>query len=170
MDGAFAGRARAGIAAGVVLAALACLTVASPSPAGNTQRCDHRKATIVGTSAGDKIYGTNGTDVIVSLGGRDEVHGLGGDDLICSGAGRDDVIGGSGDDYLSGGSGDDGLFGGSGDDVEFGGDGNDALSGGSGEDYLGGDTLLPFPHDTCDGGDGTNDTALGDCEARPNVP
>jgi Ca2+-binding RTX toxin-like protein len=156
--------------AGLAAAVLVSLVGAATSSGGSTPRCEHRKATIVGTSDGDTIYGTNGTDVIVAKGGRDNVYGAGGDDYICGGGGRDILVGGSGDDFLSGEKGGDALFGGSGDDVEFGGDDSDSLSGGSGEDYLGGDTLLPYRNDVCDGGDGSNDTALGDCETKKNVP
>ena len=146
-------RARMGIAATCVVAVgIVSLMVVASSPGVGGPTCHDRKATIVGTSGNDVIAGTNGSDVIVSRGGNDQVDGRGGDDYICGNSGRDILLGGSGDDNL------------------FGEAGTDQLHGGSGEDYMVGDGTLPYRNDSCDGGDGTNDTALGDCESKPNVP
>jgi Ca2+-binding RTX toxin-like protein len=164
-------RARVGIAATsvVALGLVSLMVVASSSGVGGPT-CHDRKATIVGTSGNDVIEGTNGSDVIVARAGNDQVDGRGGDDYICGNAGRDILLGGSGDDNIYAGNGDDAIFAGSGDDNLFGESGSDQLHGGSGEDYMVGDLLLPYRGDSCDGGDGTNDTALGDCESKPNVP
>jgi hypothetical protein len=156
-----------GIVLGVVLSGL--LVVGSSADAGSRTCLDDRKATIVGTSGDDVIYGTNGTDVIVGGRGADQIHGLGGDDFICGEGGRDILTGGSGDDELSGGGVGDAMFGGSGDDFLNGGDKADQLRGGSGDDELQGDALRNDPNDTCDGGDGI-DTARLDCESMSNVP
>jgi Ca2+-binding RTX toxin-like protein len=162
---------RAGIAMTVAVAATLALLVAATGTFGAGDRtCNDRKAKIVGTSGNDTIQGTNGTDVIVGGRGNDLIRGLGGDDVICGGPGRDDIIAGSGDDELSGGAGDDALFGGSGDDFLAGGNGGDSLSGGSGQDELVPDDVLPGKKDSCDGGDGSNDTARGGCESTTNVP
>ena len=164
-------RARVGIAATsvVALGLVSLMVVASSSGVGGPT-CHDRKATIVGTNGNDVIEGTNGSDVIVARAGNDQVDGRGGDDYICGNAGRDILLGGSGDDNIYAGNGDDAIFAGSGDDNLFGESGSDQLHGGSGEDYMVGDVLLPYRGDSCDGGDGTNDTALGDCESKPNVP
>jgi Ca2+-binding RTX toxin-like protein len=156
--------------AGVVLAlVLSSLLVVGSSPGAGSRMCLDRKATIVGTSAGDNIYGTNGSDVIVGGKGRDQIHGLGGDDFICGEGDRDILTGGSGDDELSGDQGGDAIFGGSGDDFLTGGDQSDQLHGGSGDDDMQGDFVLSYRKDSCDGGDGI-DTARSDCDSTSNVP
>jgi len=103
-----------------------------PTPATRTwtiatPQCFGRYATIVGTSASERIDGTAGADVIVARGGQDVVYALGGDDRICGGDGGDSLIGGTGTDRLAGGSGNDSLSGGWGTDSLFGNAGNDAL-------------------------------------------
>jgi uncharacterized delta-60 repeat protein len=99
-------------------------------------RCAGRRATIVGTAAGDRLRGTRRRDVIVSLGGRDSIRSLGGDDIVCAGSGNDTVFGGRGNDRLGGGSGNDRLFGESGRDRLLGESGRDRLRGGPGRDRL----------------------------------
>jgi Ca2+-binding RTX toxin-like protein len=163
-------RARVVVVTGILLAViLSGLLVVGPSAGAGSRTCLDRKATIVGKSGNDVIYGTNGSDVIVGGRGADQIHGLGGDDFICGEGGRDILTGGSGDDELSGGGGGDAIFGGSGDDFLNGGDQADQLGGGSGDDGMQGDALLNSPNDACDGGDGI-DTARSDCESASNVP
>jgi Ca2+-binding RTX toxin-like protein len=79
--------------------------------------CGGKTATIVGTSAADRLVGTKHADVIAGLGGGDTVTGLGKGDVICGGAGRDHLSGGAGADHLYGGRGRDTLRGGPGRDV-----------------------------------------------------
>jgi Ca2+-binding RTX toxin-like protein len=163
-------RARAILVTGIVLAIiLSSLLVVGSSAGAGSRMCLNRKATIVGTSGNDVIYGTNGSDVIVGGRGTDQIHGLGGDDFICGEGGRDILTGGSGDDELSGGGSGDAIFSGSGDDYLIGGDGADQLHGGSGDDYMQDGALVASRNDTCDGGDGI-DTALSDCDSVSNVP
>ena len=162
--------ARVVLVTGIVLATiLSGLLVVGSSAGAGARMCLERKATIVGTSGTDVIYGTNGSDVIVGGRGGDQVHGLGGDDFICGEGSRDILTGGSGDDELSGGGGADPIFGGSGDDFLNGGDQPDQLHGGSGDDDMQGDSVLGYPNDRCDGGDGI-DTARSDCDSVSNVP
>jgi len=119
------------------------------------QRCQGKRATIVGTARSDRLKGTRKADVIVSLGGNDRIAAGAGNDLICAGRGNDTVdgssgkdraYGDSGNDRLSGGTGNDRVIGLSGKDTLRGGTGNDLLDGGSGNDRLSGqsgrDTLL----------------------------
>jgi Ca2+-binding RTX toxin-like protein len=158
-----------GIGGVLVMAVLASALVAGSAAGSGSRTCLGRKATIVGTSGSDNIYGTNGSDVIVGGKGNDQIHGLGGDDFLCGEGGRDILTGGSGDDELLGGGGPDALFGGSGDDFLNGGDRADELVGGSGDDDLQGDSLLNYGGDSCDGGDGL-DSARADCEHLTNIP
>jgi Tol biopolymer transport system component len=58
--------------------------------------CGGRRATIVGSDAGEKLKGTKRADVIVGNGGNDRIKGLGGNDRLCGGAGRDRIAGGKG--------------------------------------------------------------------------
>ena len=87
--------------------------------------CGGRRATIIGTQAGENIAGTGGPDVIVALGGKDTVSGGGGRDRICGGNGKDKLFGGPGNDKLFGQLGRDTLVGGKGKDKLVGGRGND---------------------------------------------
>jgi uncharacterized delta-60 repeat protein len=79
--------------------------------------CHGRKATIVGTKAGDTLVGTKHADVIAGLGGDDAITGLGKGDVICGGPGADHLTGGAGPDHLIGGPGRDSLKGGPGIDI-----------------------------------------------------
>ena len=155
--------------AGVLAVILSSLLVVGSSAGTGSRQCLGRKATILGTSGNDVIYGTDGSDVIVGGKGRDEIHGLGGDDFICGEGGRDILTGGSGDDELSGGQGGDAIFAGSGDDFLTGGDQSDQLHGGSGDDDMQGDLVINYRNDSCDGGDGI-DTARSDCDSVSNIP
>ena len=78
---------------------------AAPQTGGDEEprRCSGKKATIVGTSKGDKIKGTNGPDVIAAGAGADTVTGRGGKDTICGEGGKDRLFGGPGKDQLVGG-------------------------------------------------------------------
>jgi uncharacterized delta-60 repeat protein len=68
---------------------------------GNSSaRCQGKIATIVGTTADDRLVGTPRRDVIVGLGGADVVYGRGGNDLICGGPGADQLHGGPGRDQV----------------------------------------------------------------------
>jgi Ca2+-binding RTX toxin-like protein len=163
-------RAKAVIAVAVIVGMAASLIAVTSSSGANGPKCDGVKATIVGTSGDDTLYGKSGTDVIVARSGTDEIHGLGGDDIVCGNVGRDYLAGGSGDDTLLGGNARDSLDGGSGDDLLDGGAGSDALFGGSGQDILRPDDVIPYDHQSCDGGDGNDDSANADCETTVNVP
>jgi sugar lactone lactonase YvrE len=65
-------------------------------------KCDGRTATIVGTTAKDKIKGSRFGDVIATLGGMDNVKGGAGKDVICGGGARDKLNGGAGRDRCNG--------------------------------------------------------------------
>lgn len=97
-------------------------TVAVPASAA-VPRCFGKPVTIVGTSRGDRLKGTQGRDVIHGRGGDDLIKGLAGNDLLCGGRGSDLVVGRDGRDRLDGGGGDDGLQPGAGNDVVRGGGG-----------------------------------------------
>lgn len=64
------------------------------------ERCGFRRATIVGSSRGERIVGTPRADVIAALGGNDTILGRGGNDLICGGRGRDTIRPGPGRDVV----------------------------------------------------------------------
>jgi uncharacterized delta-60 repeat protein len=127
--------------------------------------CHGLKATIVGTSANDKLTGTPKRDVIVGLAGNDRISGAGGNDVICAGAGNDRVFGGPGSDVLDGGGGNDNLQGQAGNDNLQGGNGKDAVAGGGGNDTLAGnggkDNLQGGPGKDALNGGGGNDTLAG---------
>ena len=88
------------------------------------------------TTAGDTIYGFNGTDKISGRGGDDDLYGGQRTDLLIGGADNDDLYGGDGNDELRGGAGDDDLYGGDGEDIITGNDGIDELSGGNNNDTI----------------------------------
>jgi DNA-binding beta-propeller fold protein YncE len=96
-------------------------------PAGPVQNCAGKRATIVGTGAGNKLRGTARADVIAGLGGKDKISGLRGNDLICGGPGKDRLKGGPGNDKLLGQAGADTLIGGPGKDKLKGGPGRDSV-------------------------------------------
>lgn len=87
--------------------------------------CKGKEATIVGSSAKDKLSGTSGNDVIAALGGNDTVNAKGGKDTVCGGGGKDKLNGKGGNDKLFGQAANDRLNGGSGRDRCVGGGGND---------------------------------------------
>jgi Ca2+-binding RTX toxin-like protein len=91
---------------------------------------------VVGDSRGQRISGSEGSDLLLGLGGRDTISGGGGNDAVCGGAGSDTIDGGAGDDIVLGGAGNDLIRGGDGNDVLRGGWGADRLLGGSGDDIL----------------------------------
>jgi Ca2+-binding RTX toxin-like protein len=113
----------------------------------SSPRCNGQIPTLVGTSEGEKIEGTDGTDIIAGLGGADVLRGYGGFDTLC---------GGAGDDTLRSGGQSDILLGGPGDDVLLGGAGSDVLRGGPG-------------FDDCNGEAGSSDTGSS-CEVSSNIP
>ena len=113
-------------------------TFAIPASAG-VPRCFGEKATIVGTSRGDVLNGTDRPDVIVGLAGSDTIRGKGKADLICAGKGNDSVHGGKGIDLTFGGGGNDEIFGDAGAfNQAVPGPGNDQVDGGPG----GGDEVI----------------------------
>ena len=132
-----------------------------------TPLCRGRKATIVGTRAGDTLVGSGRRDVIAGLGGHDDLRGFGGNDFICAGKGDDYVAGNKGADHVRGNGGTDTILGGDRADVLYGGNGRDVLSGGGGADRLwgetGDDTLRGGPgKDTLDGGAGDDRCFAGE--------
>lgn len=117
--------------------ALSVMVIPAVGVRASTPRCDFRRATIVGTNAGETIRGTSRRDVIVARGGADTISGLGGNDIVCAGAGSDRILGGTGSfDLLFGQGGGDEILGGGGFDILLGGPGNDAFDGGSQNDLL----------------------------------
>ncbi|HBN22684.1 MAG TPA: hypothetical protein DD412_05545, partial [Holosporales bacterium] len=74
--------------------------------------------TIMGTSAGETINGSNNVnDYISGRSGDDTLRGRSGDDFLDGGLGNDTLLGQNGRDVLLGGKGDDILTGGNNDDV-----------------------------------------------------
>jgi RTX calcium-binding nonapeptide repeat (4 copies)/FG-GAP repeat len=141
-------------------------------------------ATFNGTSASERIVGSNSPDTIRGAGGNDVIFGYGngsgvggsappvdvsgggtadhdkllgeaGNDTIHAGGGNDTLDGGSGRDTLNGGDGVDSILGAAGNDTMAGGAGNDSMSGGFGADKLTGGT----GNDSMAGGAGL-DTAV----------
>jgi hypothetical protein len=130
--------------------ALPLVLVASPrAEARAPEQFDPaRGCTIVGTTAGDVLKGTDGDDVICGGGGGDTIkagagndiiYGDGGGDTIDAGPGDDVVDGGDGGDTIKGGPGDDQIEAGLGGDTVHAGDGNDTIRGGEGGDTLWGE-------------------------------
>jgi len=87
------------VARSLVVVSLAMGMLAIAAPANAAQYCSGRRATIVGTSGPDVLYGRPyRTDVIVGLGGNDYISG-GNDypengnppDFICAGLGAGDM-------------------------------------------------------------------------------
>ena len=119
-----------------------------PADLTEVPTCMGRRATCVGTSGDDVIWGTEDDEVIMSGPGNDVVQADVGDDIVCLGPGNDAAHGGRGDDHLLGEEGTDWLFGARGKDTLDGGDGDgDVLWGGPDMDYL-------------DGGDGVHDVCM----------
>jgi Ca2+-binding RTX toxin-like protein len=135
-------------------------------------------ATIVGSSASERLVGTTGNDVIAALGGHDTIIGNGGNDIICGGSGDDRIFAGteqwyagfatqpgagstiygqSGSDIIYGSAFDDMLFGGAGIDSLYGLGGADELFGGTEVDILAGGTGPDRVR-----GEGGNDWHYGD--------
>jgi Ca2+-binding RTX toxin-like protein len=98
--------------------------------------CLGKRATKVGSNAGETIHGTRGNDVIVARGGNDTIFGYSGSDYICAGNGHDRVYAGRGHDYVDAFWGDDRVWGEDGNDNLYGGEGDDTMQGGYGNDYL----------------------------------
>lgn len=70
-----------------------------------------------GTSAHDRLIGSDGNNILKGLGGDDTIEGRGGNDRIFAGAGIDTLNGGSGNDTMRGGTQADTLTGGLGADI-----------------------------------------------------
>ena len=121
-------------------------------------KCLGSLATIIGTSAGERLIGTAGRDVIIARGGNDVILSRGGADKVCAGPGHDRVRSGRKGDAVSGGGGRDRLIGGGGADKLRGGRGRDRLRGGFGPDLLVGGLGI----DLCRGGPGAD--TLRRCE------
>ncbi len=83
--------------------------------------------TIVGTGAGETLFGTANRDAIAALGG---------DDVVIGGDGDDDILGDGGNDMLFGDAGNDRIFGGEGADFIDAGAGRDTVFGGAGDDFI----------------------------------
>lgn len=136
MHGADGGRSARKIICALAVSLAAIVTLGASARAAAVPMCHGIDATIVGTSAADRIVGTPGEDVIVARGGADQIQGLAGGDLICAGRGADQVEGNSGDDTIFGAGGGDQLSGGRADDTLFGRKGGDQLFGNGGADGL----------------------------------
>ncbi len=106
----------------------------------------------IGTTAADRIDGTDRRDLLYGLPGDDRLSGADNRDCLSGGTGTDVLDGGPGDDVAVGDAGNDRLTGSAGKDVLFGGEGNDRLEGGEGSDTLDGGP----GSDTCIGGPGTD--------------
>ena len=100
---------------------------------------------VVGLAGHDRLLGNQGNDFLYGGDGDDRVEGGIGQDTLFGGPGRDTLLGNEASDELLGGAGDDHLLGGQGDDVLRGHSGNDILRGQEGDDVLyasDGDDLL----------------------------
>lgn len=117
-------------------ALVASVAVVAGTASAATPTCFGKRATIVGTNAGERIVGTPRADVIVAKGGADTIFGRGGGDRICGGGGKDTIVGNRGNDRLKGGRGADTLFAGGGDDRMISGPGAfHVMFGGPGDDF-----------------------------------
>ena len=132
--------------------------VNKPAGGGNKPTCAGVEATIVGTSEGEVLNGTDGRDVILARGGDDEIYGNDGNDLICAGRGADVVKAGAGRDIMRGAGGKDRMAGQGGNDKVRGQARGDRLRGGAGDDLLAGGP----GKDRCRGGSGAD--TLKSCE------
>lgn len=123
---------------------------------------------IVGSSYGDIVDGTDRRDRINTGPGPDVVRARGGNDLIVvdtvhrgHGGDADTVYGGDGNDRITAGLGDDRLSGGPGNDwIEDMGASNDQLIGGSGDDTLDGEIGSSDKPQTFNGGRGSDTLEL----------
>jgi Ca2+-binding RTX toxin-like protein len=88
-----------------LLVAAGILVGSASTAAAATATCYGHKATIVGNSGNNNVYGTEKNDVIYAGAGNDAIYGRGGDDLICGGDGADTIHGGPGNDMVFGGRG-----------------------------------------------------------------
>ncbi|MGH1413597.1 MAG: calcium-binding protein [Pelagimonas sp.] len=122
------------------------LTIVDTS-SGNLLEGSERPDTIQGNSGDDTINGGAGNDVIAGgghndllqgEGGHDKLYGGGSHDTLWGGTGRDTLWGGAHDDLMGGGGGADQMRGEDGNDELWGSDGQDTMWGGEGNDSLGG--------------------------------
>ena len=109
-------------------------------------------ARIIGTSAGEELFGRGKRDVIKGLGGDDRLHGEGGDDKLLGGGGSNRLYGGDGDDTLIAQGGfDNGLYGGDGDDLfRLRGDTGSWVRPGAGNDRITSDIWFQIGYDDVD--------------------
>jgi hypothetical protein len=106
----------------------------------------------IGTTAADRLDGTERRDLLYGLPGNDRLDGADNRDCLSGGVGDDVLDGGPGDDVALGDPGNDQLIGSIGKDVLSGGEGDDRLEGGEGNDTLDGGP----GNDVCIGGPGTD--------------
>ena len=117
---------------------------------------------VMGSSDGEVLDGTSGTDFVYGFAGNDTLNGVGGSDILTGGVGDDVINGGEGNDDLYGEDGNDLLDGGAGNDALYGYWGNDSLTGGDGDDMLdGGDGV-----DLMSGGFGSDTYYIEDLAER----
>jgi hypothetical protein len=95
--------------------------------------------TVLGTFAGDHMFGGPKRDTFLAGAGDDCLFGNEGNDVLRAGDGNDRLDGGTGEDVLSGEAGDDRLAGAAGEDGLAGGTGDDRLAGDVGRDVLRGE-------------------------------
>ncbi|MBA2274511.1 MAG: hypothetical protein H0W21_11535 [Actinobacteria bacterium] len=135
----------------VVVSLVAGLTAMAAPAQAATQYCFGRRATKVGTTGPDRLFGSPyKSDVIVGLGGNDLISG-----------GNDYPENGDPPDFLCGGKGADEMYGGPGADRISGGDGKDEIEGSFGSDVMDGDAGADHVYDMDDEYEGIKDTLRG---------
>ncbi len=121
---------------------------------------------IVGSQAGDRLFGYGGNDTITDASGTNYLRGDAGNDSISGGTGFDDINGNVGNDTAHGNDGDDWVVGGKDQDLLFGDNGFDIVYGNMGDDTISGDAGADWVRggqgdDSVSGGDG-DDWLWGD--------
>lgn len=129
------------------------------SGAGNDLYGMRGNDSLFGAAGGDLLDGGKGNDTLDGDSGSDTLRGGDGADTVNGGSGSDSLEGGGSGDLLNGGSGADTANGGAGGDTLYGENGNDLLNGSTGSDLIEGglndDTLIgETGSDTLRGGDG----------------
>jgi Ca2+-binding RTX toxin-like protein len=122
---------------------------------------------LVGSAAGETLYGYAGADIIAGGNGADTIYGRDGNDTLSGDAGDDALVGENGNDNLLGGSGNDSLTGMYGDDLLDGGAGNDLLSGGQYDTWNG--SYAGWGSDTYRFGRGSGQDTVVDYTYAPNA-
>ncbi len=111
------------------------------------------KEVINGTSAGEKLFGSDDSEFIIGFQGNDTIFGNGGED---------NLIGDQGDDLIYGGSQADTILAGDGNDTIFGNGGGDLINSGTGEDIVSlGDGKASVILENGEGFDTVNNFQLG---------